>query len=88
MTSGRRHAPRDDLENHGGIGPDRQFALARITETIDRHNADIVALKEVDSRRGATGARSRFELLREAVGEPGIEAKSISTAAATTARCW
>ena len=65
---------------HGGIGPDRQFSLARITETIDRHNPDVVALQEVDSRRGAAGARSPFELLREAVGEHGIEAKSISTA--------
>ena len=65
---------------HGGIGPDRQFSLERITETIDRHNPDVVALQEVDSRRGAAGARSPFELLREAVGEHGIEAKSISTA--------
>ncbi|HZO46859.1 MAG TPA: endonuclease/exonuclease/phosphatase family protein [Xanthobacteraceae bacterium] len=65
---------------HGGIGPDRQFSLARITETIDRHNPDVVALQEVDSRRGAAGARSPFELLREAVGDHGIEAKSISTA--------
>jgi endonuclease/exonuclease/phosphatase family metal-dependent hydrolase len=65
---------------HGGIGPDRQFSLARITETIDRHNPDVVALQEVDSRRGAVGARSPFELLREAVGEHGIESKSITTA--------
>ena len=65
---------------HGGIGPDRPFSLERITETIDRHNPDVVALQEVDSRRRAAGARSPFELLREAVGEHGIEAKSISTA--------
>ena len=64
---------------HGGIGPDGQFSLERITETIDRHNPDVVALQEVDSRRAA-GARSPFELLREAVGDHGIEAKSISTA--------
>jgi endonuclease/exonuclease/phosphatase family metal-dependent hydrolase len=65
---------------HGGIGPDRQFSLERITETIDRHNPDVVALQEVDSRRRAPDARSPFELLREAVGEHGIEAKSITTA--------
>ena len=64
---------------HGGIGPDGRFSLERITETIDRHNPDVVALQEVDSRRAA-GARSPFELLREAVGDHGIEAKSISTA--------
>jgi endonuclease/exonuclease/phosphatase family metal-dependent hydrolase len=65
---------------HGGIGPDGQFSLKRIIETIDRHNPDVVALQEVDSRRLVAGARSPFELLREAVGEHGIEAKSISTA--------
>lgn len=65
---------------HGGIGPDRQFLLERITETIDRHNPDVVALQEVDSRRCTADARSPFELLREAVGEHGIEAKSITTA--------
>jgi endonuclease/exonuclease/phosphatase family metal-dependent hydrolase len=65
---------------HGGIGTDGRFALERIIETIDRHNADIVALQEVDSRRLRAGARSPFELLREAVGEHGIEAKSICTA--------
>ena len=25
---------------HGGIGPDGQFSLERITKTIDRHNPD------------------------------------------------
>jgi endonuclease/exonuclease/phosphatase family metal-dependent hydrolase len=65
---------------HGGIGPDRQFSLERITEVIDRHNPDVVALQEVDSRRRTPDARSPFELLREAVGEHGIEAKSITTA--------
>ena len=65
---------------HGGIGRDGRYALERITETIARHDPDVVALQEVDSRRLAAGARSPFEALREAVGEHGIEAKSISTA--------
>jgi endonuclease/exonuclease/phosphatase family metal-dependent hydrolase len=65
---------------HGGIGRDGRYALERITETIARHDPDLVALQEVDSRRLAAGARSPFEALREAVGEHGIEAKSISTA--------
>ena len=65
---------------HGGIGSDRQFSLERITETIARHDPDVVALQEVDSRRRGADARSPFELLREAVGDHGIEAKSISTA--------
>jgi endonuclease/exonuclease/phosphatase family metal-dependent hydrolase len=65
---------------HGGVGIDRRFALDRITETIARHDPDVVALQEVDSRRCGPSHRSPFELLREAVGEHGIEAKSIATA--------
>ena len=65
---------------HGGVGTDRRYALDRITDTIARHDPDVVALQEVDSRRRARGEPSPFELLREAVGEHGIEAKSIATA--------
>jgi endonuclease/exonuclease/phosphatase family metal-dependent hydrolase len=65
---------------HGGVGTDRRLVLKRITETIERLNPDIVALQEVDSRRIAASQRSPFELLREAVGEHRVEAKSISTA--------
>ena len=65
---------------HGGVGTDRRLALERITETIERLDPDVVALQEVDSRRTVPGGRSPFELLREAVGEHGVEAKSISTA--------
>ena len=65
---------------HGGVGTDGRFALDRITDTIARHDPDVVALQEVDSRRRTAGDRSPFELLREAVGEHGIEAKSIATA--------
>lgn len=62
---------------HGGIGPDGQYSLERITETIERLSPDVLALQEVDSRRRMT--QSPFALLREAVGEHGVEAKSIST---------
>jgi endonuclease/exonuclease/phosphatase family metal-dependent hydrolase len=65
---------------HGGVGTDRQFALGRIIEVIARHDPDVVALQEVDSRRRKADERSPFELLREAVGEHGVEAKSIITA--------
>lgn len=64
---------------HGGIGLDGQYSLERITETIARHEPDIVALQEVDSRRRLANAPSPFEVLREAIGDHGIEAKSIST---------
>jgi endonuclease/exonuclease/phosphatase family metal-dependent hydrolase len=65
---------------HGGIGTDGRRALARITETIARHDPDVVALQEVDSRNRLPSEASPFEVLREAVGEHGIEAKSIVTA--------
>jgi endonuclease/exonuclease/phosphatase family metal-dependent hydrolase len=65
---------------HGGVGTDGRFALDRIIEVISRHEPDVVALQEVDSRRRKGSERSPFELLREAVGEHGVEAKSIITA--------
>ena len=65
---------------HGGIGPDRRFDLGRIVDTIAQHHPDVVALQEVDSRRTVAAGGSPFALLREAVGDHGIEAKSITTA--------
>ncbi len=62
---------------HGGVGPDGCFDLARVVDTIVRHHPDVVALQEVDSRRTVAPERSAFAVLREAVGEHGIEAKSI-----------
>src|SRR5262245_27182376 len=65
---------------HGGVGTDRRFDLDRICATIKHNAPDVAALQEVDSRRRVAGARSPFELLRHAVGEHGIDAKSIVTA--------
>jgi endonuclease/exonuclease/phosphatase family metal-dependent hydrolase len=65
---------------HGAVGTDGAYSLARIAETIARHDPDVVALQEVDSRRCQPGEPSPFAALREAVGEHGIEAKSIVTA--------
>jgi endonuclease/exonuclease/phosphatase family metal-dependent hydrolase len=65
---------------HGGVGTDGLFALDRIIDVISRHDPDVVALQEVDSRRCKAGERSPFDLLQEAVGEHGVEAKSIITA--------
>jgi endonuclease/exonuclease/phosphatase family metal-dependent hydrolase len=65
---------------HGGVGIDGKFALARITEAIAQIDPQIIALQEVDSRRRHPDGRSAFEILREAVGGFGIEAKSIITA--------
>ena len=35
---------------HGGVGPDRRFDLDRIAALIGRHQPDILALQEVDTR--------------------------------------
>jgi endonuclease/exonuclease/phosphatase family metal-dependent hydrolase len=64
---------------HGGIGADGKFDLARIVAAIARHEPDVVALQEVDSRRRPAGGPSPFTFLREAIGHHGIEAKSITT---------
>lgn len=64
---------------HGGIGPDGRFDLTRVVSTIARHDPDVVALQEVDSRRRSAGDPSPFSYLREAIGHYGIEAKSIIT---------
>ena len=65
---------------HSGVGTDGRFDLTRVVETIARHHPDVVALQEVDSRQTLAPARSAFAVLRDAVGEHGIEAKSITTA--------
>ena len=65
---------------HGGVGTDGRFDLGRIVETIERHRPDVVALQEVDSRWTIAPAQTAFAVLRAAVGEHGVEAKSIVTA--------
>ncbi len=59
---------------------DRRFDLGRVVDTIAQHHPDVVALQEVDSRRTVAAGGSPFAVLREAVGDHGIEAKSITTA--------
>jgi endonuclease/exonuclease/phosphatase family metal-dependent hydrolase len=61
----------------GGVGLDGRFDLDRIVALIRRGAPDIVALQEVDSRRG-TGTREHpFVLLRQALGAHSVEARSI-----------
>jgi endonuclease/exonuclease/phosphatase family metal-dependent hydrolase len=64
---------------HGGVGIDGRFDLGRIVDVIARHDPDVVALQEVDSRRSPSSERSPFDLIRDAVGH-GIAAKSLVTA--------
>ena len=65
---------------HSGVGTDGHFDLTRVVDTIARHQPDVVALQEVDSRQTPAPARSAFAVLCDAVGGHGIEAKSIITA--------
>lgn len=61
---------------HGGVGPDRRYDLARIVDLIADHDADVVALQEIDSR-GREGDEPLREL-KEALGEHAAEARTLS----------
>ena len=67
---------------HGTFNLNPKFDLAGVCATIRKWSPDIAALQEVDSRRRGNNAGSPFEVLREAVGEHGIDARSIVTAGA------
>lgn len=61
---------------HGGVGPDRQYQLERIVELVRRHDPDVVALQEVETRGGHTDDLA-FEVLTEALGSHSAEARTI-----------
>jgi len=63
---------------HGAVGRNPRFDLARVVELIQRHEPDIVALQEIDSRRQSGG--NPFEILQQALGSHGVGAKTIRTA--------
>jgi endonuclease/exonuclease/phosphatase family metal-dependent hydrolase len=65
---------------HGTFGLNRRFDLMRVVELIRRVEPDVVALQEVDSRGLKEGHEDPFDVLRQAVGDHGIGAKSIVTA--------
>lgn len=64
----------------GGVGADGRFDLARVVRLLERAGPDVVALQEVDSRRGTEQHEHPFLLLRQALGEHSVEAKSIVSA--------
>ena len=64
---------------HKGVGLDARYDLDRIVGLISRHEPDIVALQEVDSRRARDGT-SPFSFLRQALGEHCLEARAITAA--------
>jgi endonuclease/exonuclease/phosphatase family metal-dependent hydrolase len=60
-----------------GIGWNGVYDLRRIVRLVSRHEPDIVALQEVDSRRAPDGD-SPFSFLRQALGAHCVEARAIS----------
>ena len=66
---------------HGAYGRNPRFALDAVIALIARHDPDVVALQEIDSRRPrAAGISEPFRALQSAFGGHGVEAKSITTA--------
>jgi endonuclease/exonuclease/phosphatase family metal-dependent hydrolase len=65
---------------HGAYGRNPRFDLDRVIGLIARHEPDVVALQEVDSRRPrAAGLEEPFRALQTALGGYGIGAKTIVT---------
>jgi endonuclease/exonuclease/phosphatase family metal-dependent hydrolase len=60
---------------HSGVGPDGLYDLDRVIALIRQHDADIIALQEVDSR-GGTGIVP-IDTLRAALGPHAAEARTI-----------
>lgn len=60
---------------HSGIGPDGVYDIDRVIALVQRHDADIVALQEVDSRGG--GGVVPVDRLRAALGPHAAEARTI-----------
>jgi endonuclease/exonuclease/phosphatase family metal-dependent hydrolase len=66
---------------HGASGRNLQFDLNRVLALIEKHQPDIVALQEIDSRRPrATGVAEPFKALQAALGPHSVGAKTITTA--------
>jgi endonuclease/exonuclease/phosphatase family metal-dependent hydrolase len=65
---------------HGAYGRNSRFDLQRAIALIERHQPDIVALQEIDSRRPReAGVAEPFAMLQSALGTHGVGAKSITT---------
>ena len=63
---------------HGALGRNPRFDLALVLDLIRGHDPDLLALQEIDSRRGE--ANDPFEIIQRELGSHGIGAKTIVTA--------
>ncbi len=64
---------------HGGVAPNWSYDLERVVALVRRHDPDIVALQEVESRRSRSGEPA-FDVLKRALGEHCVEARAVSAA--------
>jgi endonuclease/exonuclease/phosphatase family metal-dependent hydrolase len=79
MTNDRASVVRVMTWNiHGGVGSDRCCDLDRIIALAQRHDPDIIALQEVDSRRVSSNPEPAFEALANALGEHVAEARLVT----------
>tara|TARA_R100000687_G_scaffold48416_2_gene38692 strand:- start:3375 stop:4088 length:714 start_codon:yes stop_codon:yes gene_type:complete len=65
---------------HGGVGPDRRLDLQRVVDLIRRHQPQIVALQEIDSRGRHVSSPDPFDFLREKLGGNIFASRAIRTA--------
>jgi endonuclease/exonuclease/phosphatase family metal-dependent hydrolase len=66
---------------HGALGRNPRFDLDRVVALVQRHQPDIVALQEIDSRRArAAHLDDPFDVLQRALGEHGAKAAAVTTA--------
>jgi endonuclease/exonuclease/phosphatase family metal-dependent hydrolase len=61
---------------HAGMGADRRYDLDRIVALLRRHDPDIMALQEIDSR--GRGNQPPMAVLAEAFGGHAAEARTIT----------
>ncbi len=63
---------------HGGMGPDGRHDLERMLALVRRADPDVLALQEIDSRRGP-GSEHPVAMLKRVLGHHGISAAAITT---------
>ncbi len=66
---------------HGALGRNPRFDLDRVVALVRRHEPDIVALQEIDSRRAREAhIGDPFDVLQQSLGAHGIGARTVVTA--------
>src|SRR5690242_3267872 len=63
---------------HGGGPSRRNRDLHRIVALVRRHSPDLLALQEIDARRGRGLSEPAFEFLKNALGNHSAEARVIA----------